>query len=212
MKIDDSQLGDLGWLRYSTNPSNPKFKKDRKIKRVRLTNRIKRTQPKTACRGQHMKLDVPNQLNGFDLDTLLNKTSGFLTNLTGKATQPVGINPSAPPVLLQKPAAPTVTAPTPVATKTFMQTLTDGIQQAIPSLVNVANTAIAVKAQDKLAKLNVQRAAAGQPPIDIATYNEQNAPVIKIQGGVDSGTSKGLMYGGIAVGAALLMIAMRKRA
>lgn len=160
-----------------------------------------------------MRLDIPNQqLNGFDLDTLLNKTSGFLTNLTGKATQPVGINPSAPPILLQKPqAAPVITAPTPVATKTFMQTLTDGVQQAIPSVITLANTAIAIKAQDKLAKLNVQRAAAGQPPISTTEYNEANAPVIKIQGGVDTGTSKNLMYGGIAVGGVLLFLALRKK-
>lgn len=144
-----------------------------------------------------------NNLNGLDIN-------GFLTSLTGsKPTTPpiVGINSVLKP---STPQSRMVTT-SPTTGKTFMQSVTDGVQQAIPSIVTLANTAIAIKAQDKLAKLNVQRAASGQAPIDIATYNEANAPVVKIQGGVDSGTSKGLMYGGLAIGAAVLIMAMRKR-
>lgn len=150
-------------------------------------------------------------LGSFDFKTLFedfNKTANSVLGPIQKAASGV-------PPLLARPtttAAPVVTAPTPVAGKSFLQTIGDGIKQLTPSLVTVANTAIAIKSQDKLAKLNVQRAAAGQAPIDIATYNEANAPVIKIQGGVDSGTSNKLMYGGIAVGVGLvLLLAMRNR-
>lgn len=167
-----------------------------KIRKVRLNKHIVHGKPR------YQTCPNTNNLNGFDIN-------GFLTNLTGKQAAPtpiVGINS------VLKPTAPQSSMVTTTPTgKTFMQSITDGVQQAIPSIVTLANTAIAIKAQDKLAKLNVQRAASGQAPIDIATYNEANAPVVKIQGGVDSGTSKGLMYGGLAVGAALLIMAMRKR-
>lgn len=155
-----------------------------------------RKRPKNRCPN-------PQNLNGFDVNT-------FLTDLKNigqpKPAPIVGIGGT---VAAPKPSSMVTTSPT--TGKTFMQSLTDGVQQAIPSIVTLANTAIAIKAQDKLAKLNVQRAASGQAPIDIATYNEANAPVVKIQGGVDSGTSKNLMYGGIAVGLAVLFVAMRKR-
>lgn len=156
-----------------------------------------------------MRLDIqPQELQGFDLNS-------FFTDLKSIGKPKTAVSTSSsnmPPVLLAKPNTPSVTAPaTPVGSKTFMQTLTNSIQQAMPSIVTVANTAIAIKAQEKLAKLNVQRAAAGEPPIDIATYNEQNAPVIKIQGGVDAGTSKNLMYVGLAIGAVSLVLAMRNR-
>jgi len=147
-------------------------------------------------------------LDSFDLKTLFADFNAKADSVLGTPQKAS----NAVPTLLARPTAPVVTAPTPVASKSFLQTIGDGIQQLTPSLVTVANTAIAIKSQDKLAKLNVQRAAAGQAPIDIATYNEANAPVIKIQGGVDSGTSNKLMYGGIAVGVGLvLLLALRKK-
>ena len=147
-------------------------------------------------------------LGSFDFSTMFENFNKTADSVLG----PVQKTSNGVPTLLARPTAPVVTAPTPVASKSFLQTIGDGIQQLTPSLITVANTAIAIKSQDKLAKLNVQRAAAGQAPIDIATYNEANAPVIKIQGGVDSGTSNKLMYGGIAVGVGLvLLLAMRKK-
>lgn len=98
----------------------------------------------------------------------------------------------------------------PTIKKSWMESLTDSVQQSIPALTTLANTALSIKSQKALNKLNVARASAGQPPIDIATYNEANAPVIKIKGGVDSGTSNNLMIGGGLVAVALLFIALKK--
>lgn len=68
--------------------------------------------------------------------------------------------------------------------------VTSVVKQAVPVL-------LAAKQQKDLQKLNVARASQGLPPLDIAAYAEASAPVVKLLGGVDSGTRKWILWGGI---------------
>lgn len=138
-----------------------------------------------------MRLNLPDNqhLHGFDINA-------FLTSLPAVTPKPVqtAVALSNPPTAAVKPS-------------NWLETLSNTAQQVLPG---IAATVLSIRQQKALNKLNVQRAAAGQPPIDIADYNEASAPVIKIKGGVDSGTSKNLLIGGGLVAAALLFIAMKK--
>lgn len=100
------------------------------------------------------------------------------------------------------PAAPAATSPAPVKTPSVLETLTSTVQNVLPGL---AQTVLAVKQQNQLNKINVARANAGMPPLDIAQYQEASAPVIKVQGGVDSGTSSRLAWG---IGGGLLLLGL----
>lgn len=76
-------------------------------------------------------------------------------------------------------------------------------------LPGVAATITAARAQRQIEKINAKRLEAGQPPLtteEIAQYNEAIAPVVKVQGGVDSGTTNRLVWGGVAVVGGLLLI------
>lgn len=148
-----------------------------------------------------MRLPIPDNqhLHGFDINA-------FLTSLPAVSPKPVpivGIGGAVrqPTTALSNP--PTAA----VKPSNWLETLSNTAQQVLPG---IAATVLSIRQQKALNKLNVQRAAAGQPPIDIADYNEASAPVIKIKGGVDSGTSKNLLIGGGLVAAALLFIAMKK--
>lgn len=99
-----------------------------------------------------------------------------------------------------QPAA--TTAPAPVKTPSVLETLTSTVNSVLPGL---AQTVLAVKQQNQLNKINVARAQAGQAPLDIAQYQEASAPVIKVQGGVDSGTSSRLAWG---IGGGLLLLGL----
>lgn len=94
------------------------------------------------------------------------------------------------------------TAPAPVKTPSVLETLTSTVNSVLPGL---AQTVLAVKQQNQLNKINVARAQAGQAPLDIAQYQEASAPVIKVQGGVDSGTSSRLAWG---IGGGLLLLGL----
>lgn len=69
--------------------------------------------------------------------------------------------------------------------------LTDVVKQATPVV-------LAAKQQKDLQKLNVERAKQGLAPLDTAAYAEASAPVMKIQGGLDAGNRKLLLWGGLA--------------
>lgn len=115
--------------------------------------------------------------------------NGFFDDLFGK--------PAAAPA-----PAPVATSPAPVKTPSVLETLTSTVQNVLPGL---AQTVLAVKQQNQLNKINVARANAGLPPLDIAQYQEASAPVIKVQGGVDSGTSSRLAWG---IGGGLLLLGL----
>lgn len=72
-------------------------------------------------------------------------------------------------------------------------------------LPGLTSTLLAAKQTRDLQKLNLARAKAGLPPLDIAAYQEASAPVIKVQGGVDSGTSSRLAWG---IGGGLLLLGL----
>lgn len=167
-----------------------------KIRKVRLNKHIVHGKPR------YQTCPNANNLNGFDIN-------GFLTSLTGKQATPapiVGINS------VLKPTTPQSSMVTTTQTgKTFLQNIGDVFTQAAPVVIA---TVAAAKNQKRIDKIQEQRLAAGQAPLtteEIGRYMDATAPVTKFQGGVDSGTSKGLMYGGLAIGAAVLIMAMRKR-
>lgn len=135
-----------------------------------------------------MKLETPEQLEAFNLDWL---TGGIST-------------PAAPTPIM----GPLQVANTPAAAKpSWLQTLSTTAQQVLPGL---ATTVLGIKQQQALNKINIARAQTGQAPLDIAQYQEASAPVIKVQGGVDSGTSSKMMYAGLALGGALALAALLK--
>lgn len=105
-----------------------------------------------------------------------------------------------------KPAATTApaTAPT-VATAAIPAAKPTIAEQFVNLLPGIAQTVLSVKQQNQLNKINVARAQAGQAPLDIAQYQEASAPVIKVQGGVDSGTSGRLAWG---IGGGLLLLGL----
>ena len=58
--------------------------------------------------------------------------------------------------------------------------------------------------------INDAKNQSGLEPLDIAKYQEASAPVIKVQGGVDSGTSGRLMWG-VVGGLGLLGLLLANR-
>lgn len=65
--------------------------------------------------------------------------------------------------------------------------VTDIVKQAAPVV-------LAAQQQRALQKINVARASQGLPAMDVSKYAEASAPVVKVQGGMDSST-RTLMWG-----------------
>lgn len=171
-------------------------------------------------------------LGSFDFKTLFedfNKTANSVLGPT-KNDPIIGIGgvikpTTTVPTLLARPtttAAPVVTAPTPVAGKSLLQSIGQAfadtakvvlpaVQQALPIVIATEAT---VRNQKLIQKLQEQRLKAGQAPLtneELSNYLNATAPAMKIIGGVDNNTSKYMMYGGIALGAGLLFMAMRNK-
>jgi hypothetical protein len=101
----------------------------------------------------------------------------------------------------------TLPATTPAASGNWLTTLSNTLQTVLPG---VATTVLAAKQTRDLQKINIARAQSGLEPLDIAKYQEASAPVIKVQGGVDSGTSGRLMWG-VVGGLGLLGLLLANR-
>jgi hypothetical protein len=127
--------------------------------------------------------------DGFNLDF---NSSDFLTKLQGDL--------SAPSV-----AAPSVAAPAAAASSTW-QDILGNVTKTIQTIAPVYQS---VKTADALTKLNIQRAANNQPPIDVAQYNKENAATVKGIVSVDSTTIFEIL-GGLTV-AGLVIVAVRNR-
>ncbi len=191
------------------------FKSKMVFKRLNTTQPLKKVGGFNVGRRnkwvrQHRQQLAQNQqqLNGFDLSTLVDSSKNFLTSLTGKtATTSTGV----PPLLARPATVTTVNAPLPVASKSMMTTISEGFKQIAPALTTAAGMAISLEMQKKLAKHNVELIKSGQQPVDMQSFMSTNAPVVRVEGGVDNNTGKYVMYAGIAVGAALLFMTMRKK-
>jgi hypothetical protein len=86
--------------------------------------------------------------------------------------------------------------PAPAPSTGLFAQFTDILKQALPAYQQV-----------KILREQEKRRAAGLPPLE----TEQLAPTVRVQAGLDPQLVKMLMFGGLAVGGALLFMGLTKR-
>jgi hypothetical protein len=95
------------------------------------------------------------------------------------------------------------------------QAIAQTAQAVAPALVQtagiVAPAALSIVQQNKLASLNQQRAAAGLPPLSAAAYQAQYVPTPGVNVGLSPATTQALMWGGLGLGAVVLIAALAPR-
>lgn len=76
------------------------------------------------------------------------------------------------------------------------------VQSFVDTVTKAAAAILPMVQQQKMLKIQLQRAAAGQPPLDVGAYTDPNQG---LQVGLNQGTQKTLLYIGGGVLAAILL-------
>lgn len=79
------------------------------------------------------------------------------------------------------------------------------------SLVAIYGAYQGQRAADRLQKENLERMRQGMPPLSVEQYVSTQPPTAKIRHELDEKTKNMMIYGGIGLGAILLLTMMRKR-
>lgn len=77
----------------------------------------------------------------------------------------------------------------------------------LTAITEFAKQALPVYQQAKILSEQEKRRRAGLPPLD----SEQLAPTVRVQAGLDPQITKMVMWGGMAIGGALLLMTLSKR-
>lgn len=81
------------------------------------------------------------------------------------------------------------------------------LQQFVTAVTQSATAILPLIQQQKMLKIQLQRAQAGQPPLDVGAYTDPNQG---LNVGLNPGTQKTLLYLGLGVGAAILLSQLAK--
>lgn len=119
-------------------------------------------------------------------------------------------NVAGKPAISNKlPKAPTVGV-TPLSSPGSVSGSTGGVANMVSSLSNVLASGLQLFNQQRLAQTNLSRARQGLPPL---TYQDVPGmvPTLQVQGGVDEGTGRNIMFLGLGVAALAAVVLLKKK-